>query len=122
MLPQEIEVFYIIPTIRSSLTRYLKQRGMTQKQIASLFGLRESTVSQYVKLRRASSIRFSKDIDKKISESARRIESRFDVIREIQTILKAIRKSGEICSIHKSFCTLPCNALSDNKRCFHGKK
>ncbi len=105
--PQEVEVFYIIPTIRSSLTKYFKQAGLSQKEIAKLLGIQESTVSQYVNSKRASKIKFSPIVEQKISESAQNIKSKIDVIRETQSVLRFIRNSGEICSIHKLLCSLP---------------
>ena len=105
--PQEVEVFYIIPTIRSSLTKYLKQSGMSQKDIAKLLGIKESTVSQYVSSKRASKITFSPMVEKRIAESAKTIKSKLDVIRETQAVLRVIRNSGEICNIHKTLCMLP---------------
>ena len=115
--PQEVEVFYIIPTIRSSLTKYLKQNGMNQKQIAKVLGIRESTVSQYVSYKWASKIRFSAIVEEKITECSKNINSKLDVIRETQKLLRFIRNSGEICSIHKTLCGLPGDCSIEKMGC-----
>ncbi|MBI4895430.1 MAG: helix-turn-helix domain-containing protein [Candidatus Aenigmarchaeota archaeon] len=115
--PQEVEVFYIIPTIRSSLTRYLKDRGLSQKDIAKILGIRESTVSQYVSSKRASKIKFSENVEEKIKESSKNINSKLDVIRETQKLLRFIRNSGEICNIHKKLCGLPGDCAIEKMGC-----
>ena len=115
--PQEIEVFYIIPTIRSYFTRYLKQKGMNQKEIAKLLGIRESTVSQYMSSKRASKIIFSPVVEGRIEEASNNIKSKLDIIRETQNILRFIRNSGEICNIHKTLCMLPADCTIAKMGC-----
>ena len=105
--PQELEVFYIIPTIRKYLTLNLKQRGLNQKTIAHLLGIRESTVSQYINDKRAAKISFSDETQSFVKDASQRIETQTDMIREVQTILKHIRTIGELCSIHKQLSCVP---------------
>ncbi len=99
--PQEVEVFYIIPALRSAIAKQLKEQGKSQKEIAHLLGLRESTVSQYINERRANLITFSREIEKLIHKSALSIKEHFDVIREVQSLLYAIKNSRELCIIHQ---------------------
>ena len=66
--PQEVEVFYILPTIRKYLVVYMKEEGLSQKEIAKKLFIRESTVSQYTHGKRASVIDFNENIKKKIKE------------------------------------------------------
>lgn len=115
--PQEVEVFYIIPTIRSSLTKYLKDRGLNQREIAKILGIRESTVSQYVSSKRASKIKFSEKVEEKIMESSKNVNSKLDVIRETQKLLRFIRNSGEICNIHRTLCGLPGECTIEKMGC-----
>lgn len=98
--PQEVEVFYVIPAVRSSLARYLKESGRSQKEIAALLGMRESTVSHYIHEKRAAKIHFDENIEKKIKEASERIKDNIDVIREVQYLLHVIRKTKSICQIH----------------------
>ena len=105
--PQELEVFYIIPTIRKYLTIYMKEIGKPQKEIAKILGVQESTISQYVKKKRGAEINLSQEIEAKIKEAVPRINNSFDVIRETQSFLKTIRDSGEMCRIHKQLADLP---------------
>ena len=53
-LPQEIELWYVIPSLRKALVTVLKKKGMKQKDIAPLLGISEPAVSQYMKDKRAS--------------------------------------------------------------------
>lgn len=99
--PQEVEVFYIIPALRSAIAKQLKSHGKPQKKIAYLLGLRESTVSQYMHEKRANLITFSREIEKLIQKSALQIQQPFDVVREIQMLLQVIKHSRELCSIHQ---------------------
>ena len=105
--PQELEVFYIIPTIRRYLTVYMKELGKPQKEIAKILGVQESTISQYVRHKRAAEINLSQEIESKIKEAVSRINNSFDVIRETQQVLKVIRDSGEMCKIHKQLADIP---------------
>ena len=98
--PQEIEVFYIIPAIRSYIAKSLKDLGKSQKEIAKLFGLRESTVSQYITGRRAK-LRISKKTQEKIKEMSKDIKKPIDVVTVVQAALDEIKNDQEICKIHK---------------------
>lgn len=111
MQPQEIEVYYIIPTLRRYFAQVLKERKLKQKEIARLLSVEESTVSQYCNAKRASKIIFSQEIGEKIRESTSRMQTPIDTIRETQFLLKYICSSGELCRIHKQLTDIPrdCN-------------
>ncbi len=113
LLLQEVEVLYIIPTIRRYLAVYIKELGKSQKNIAESLALRESTVSQYLSNKRGCKIMFSNETLAFIKNTAKHIENKFDSIREIQKILKHIRNSEEICKIHKQVAEMPenCNPI-----------
>lgn len=109
--PQEIEVFYIIPTIRSHLAKYMKKQGKIQKEISQLLQIRESTVSHYINDKRAFKVNFNEDIEKEIGISASRIKDKWTLLSETQRLLGLIRKTDTLCQIHKQFADLPvgCN-------------
>ena len=52
LMPQEIEVWYIIPAVRRELAKSMVKIGLKQKQIAVTLGITEAAVSQYLKLDR----------------------------------------------------------------------
>ncbi|MBW3014920.1 helix-turn-helix domain-containing protein [Candidatus Woesearchaeota archaeon] len=103
-LPQEIEVWYIIPAIRKELAKAMRSLGLKQKEIASKLGLRESAVSQYINSKRGKEIKLNKKILKHIKESANKIiQNNSCAIREIQEICKEIKKSKTLCKIHMKY-------------------
>lgn len=97
--PQEVEVFYIIPAIRSYLARFMKEQGRSQKEIASLLGIGESTVSQYMTEKRAN-LHFNEHIQERIKEVSGRVTNQLEAITAIQILLKEIETSKAICNIH----------------------
>ena len=57
IMPQEIEVWYLIPALRKELARiFIKDYGLAQKKAAELLGISGAAVSQYVKEKRAKEI------------------------------------------------------------------
>jgi len=104
--PQEVEVFYIIPSIRKYITMCLKDSGLSQKAIAKILRVRESTISQYVNDKRAN-IKLSSDIQKLIKGITPDIKNHSDLVRIIQEVLMKIRTSGEICKIHMMVSKVP---------------
>ena len=52
-LPQEIELWYVIPAIRKQLVIELKRKGLKQKAIAPILGITEAAISQYNRDKRA---------------------------------------------------------------------
>lgn len=109
--PQEIEVYYIIPTIRSHLAKNMKKHDRTQKEISKLLEIRESTVSHYINEKRASKVEFNEEIEKEIEVSASRIKDKWTMLIEIQRLLGLIRRTDTLCKIHKQLADVPdgCN-------------
>ncbi|RME78213.1 transcriptional regulator [Candidatus Woesearchaeota archaeon] len=117
LLPQEIEVYYIIPTIKRYLTQYLKESGMKQKDIAKLLQIQEATVSQYLSNKRGHQINFDSAIEQEIKKSSTRINDMSSYICEIQRLLKIIRHSKTLCNIHKQFSTVPSTCTAAEMGC-----
>ena len=105
--PQEIEVFYILPTIRKYLSQAMKKKGLTQKRIAVLLCIRESTVSQYLNEKRATQVTFSPKIQQKVAEAAGHITNRASLVYETQRLLELVRKENVLCQLHKKLTNLP---------------
>ncbi len=104
--PQEIEVYYFIPAIRSNLAMEMKKLGKSQKEIADLLQIQESTVSQYMSEKRGV-LEFSKEIIAQIRGSALNIKTRMEALEEIQRILMLLRRNGFLCEIHKKHSDVP---------------
>ncbi len=105
--PQEVEVFYILPAIRSRMATALKEQGMMQKDIAGLLYVQESTISQYLSSKRAADVKFNDHVDKEIVAAAKKIRTKGDMIRETQHILQMVRDENLLCKVHESVGTVP---------------
>ena len=104
LMPQEIEVWYILPAIRRELTIVLKGKGMLQKDIATLLGITESAVSQYLHEKRAHGGTFNHALLQNIKESAHRItQNPHRSAAEIQSILKESLNQDLLCRIHRQY-------------------
>ncbi len=102
-LPQEIEVWYVIPAVRRELARILAEKhDMKQKDIAALLGITEAAVSQYVHNKRASEIIFSKEMKMQMEISAKIIiKSNKRAVSEILRIVSLAKQQGFSCEVCK---------------------
>lgn len=111
--PQEIEVWYLIPSLRRKIARCMvKKHGLSQRKTAELLGITESAVSQYVNEKRAKDSALSCGIAKAIESSSKRMINRqSNFIIETQKLLRIAQKDGTLCSIHKKYDCVPekCN-------------
>lgn len=119
--PQEIEVFYIIPSLRKQLALEMKKLGYKQNKIASLLAIEEAAVSQYINDKRGSKIDFEPEIKNEIVKSAAVITDRLTLLREMQHLLRAIKDTREICRIHKQLSDVPQECTPEAIDCFGGK-
>jgi len=107
-LPQEIEVWYIIPTIRCELAKVMIKKGVKQRDVAKILGLTEAAISQYTSGKRASTIIFNKKIRDEIEKSTDRIiKDNINLNSEIQRICMILRKTKFLCKVHKKFDKIP---------------
>lgn len=106
--PQEVEVFYVLPTLRRHFAEYLEESGIKQKDIASILGVTPASVSQYSK-KRGHKVDFPPEILTEVKQSAAQIKDRFTYIQETQRLLALLRKSCVMCTIHKQFSSVPEN-------------
>ena len=91
-MPQEIEVFYTLPAIRREMATSMKCSGRKQKDIAKLLCVEESTISQYMKDKRAAKISLDALFKKDVAKAAERIASQADFIKEAERLLAIMRK------------------------------
>ncbi len=100
-MPQEIEVWYVIPAIRRELTKALLGKGLTQKKIAALLEVTEPAISQYLKSKRAKQVVFDKKIIAEINKAADGIiKSPVCVMMEIQKLCLLVKRCGLLCKLH----------------------
>jgi uncharacterized protein len=110
-LPQEIEVWYIIPAIRRELSKcMIRDYGITYEKVGGILGISKAAISQYLKNKRASKIRLHDKVHDEVCKScSRMVKGKSDSVREITKILKFIRTQGLHCEV--------CGGLVDGK--FH---
>ncbi len=101
LLPQEIEVWYVIPAIRKELAKLLvKKHEMSYEKAGELIGVTKAAVSQYISNKRANKLKLTEGIKKEVEKSADIIvKDNKKSVLEIQRLLRIIREkcSCEIC-------------------------
>lgn len=101
-MPQEIEVWYIIPALRRELAKVLTtEHNLSQKEVAKLLGVTEAAISQYIKAKRAKEVVFPSNLQKEIRDAARHIiKDPKTVLYEMNRLCTETRKSKVICDVH----------------------
>jgi len=71
MQPCESAAKHKVPAIKAKLARELKEKGVSQKEIAALLDVTEAAVSQYLSGKRAKKRKSAEDKSKAIPEVCR---------------------------------------------------
>ena len=102
-MPQEIEVWYIIPAIRRELAKsMIVDFKLSQKQVAENICLTESAVSQYLSSKRAKEVIFTEAILEEIKKAAKKIiENDKSLVPEMMRICNLTAVKHVMCDIHK---------------------
>ena len=105
LLPQEIEVWYIIPAIRKEISGILvKKYKLSYEKAGNALGISKAAVSQYLSNKRANKIKLSDQIKKEVSKSTKII---FDnpnlAINEVQRILRMMKINKSSCEVCKKY-------------------
>lgn len=133
MMPQEVEVWYVLPAIRRELAKIMKTKSVerigedgkkkehkiTQKEIAQMLGVTEPAITQYLLKKKGRRSRgdqvqipqkFLSELDKSADAMIDVFEKHLDnddmfevMTREINRIIKIMRDSGAMCDIHRQF-------------------
>src|SRR3989338_981997 len=119
LLPQEIETFYILPSIRRYLTFSMGELVLKQKDVAHLLGINSATISQYRSSKRGNQVKFNKEVLAQIKQSAGRIKDRTSYLQETQRILQYIRQTNALCQVHKLFSEVPKECDPKHIGCHH---
>ena len=105
LLPQEIEVWYIIPKIRKELASLLvKEHGLSYEKAGDILGISKAAVSQYLSNKRANKIKLSEDMQKEVVKSAKLIITKeSNGLREIERLLTFMKTSKCACDVCKKY-------------------
>ncbi|MFH1668548.1 MAG: transcriptional regulator [Candidatus Woesearchaeota archaeon] len=123
-LPQEIELWYVIPMIRKELVIELKKHNLKQNDIAARLGITSPAVSQYMKDKRAACCHdaFQQDMLKsEIRKAAQKIAATKTpepaiAMKELNRICQVVKNNNILCEIHKQ----KDPSLRDCEACHHG--
>lgn len=104
-LPQEIEVWYIIPAIRKELARLLTENHkLSYEKTGDTLGISKAAVSQYLSNKRANKIELSSEIKIEVEKSAKMIfDNPLSAVHEIQRILGIMKTKRDSCLVCKQF-------------------
>ena len=119
-LPQEIEVWYIIPALRKELAKELVKKGLSMQAAGEILGISKAAVSQYLSNKRANKIKLDSKIQKEIQKSAGLIiQDKSQAVQEIQRLMKIVKTGKQYCQICKKlnigitkFCKCGCNTCN----------
>ncbi len=100
LLPQEIEVWYLLPALRRALALEMARQGIKGVEIAELLGVTKSAVSQYFSKARAVAFTFDAGMKKEIQASASRIIGGEGGVLEIQKLIMLLKENKSICTFH----------------------
>lgn len=105
LLPQEIEVWYIIPAIRKELAKLLtKDHELSYEKTGNILGISKAAVSQYLSNKRANKVKLNSITKKEIKKSAKIIsEDHKKGMIEMQRILKFMKENHCSCNVCKKY-------------------
>lgn len=107
-LPQEIEVWYVIPAIRRELAKAMLAKGLKQNQIAIALGITKSAINQYLKQKRAKDVQFSKETLEEIKKSADSIiKNPALALAELQRLCIVVKQKMKLCELHRKMENVP---------------
>ena len=114
--PIELEYWFILPALRRSVAKTLKDKGLKQKEVAKILGVTEAGVSQYLKGSRgvlkdkSDKIIFFPDwLNKEVYQSCITIledpTDRNSFLKEINRLLLVIRSrpTDFLCLLHSEY-------------------
>lgn len=103
ILPQEVEVWYLIPSLRKELAKvFVRDFKLNQKKSAEILSITEAAVSQYFKSKRAHELKFSaKEIAEIKKTAGKIIRDEKNAMKHFYSLCVKFRGSESICRLHK---------------------
>jgi predicted transcriptional regulator len=105
LLPQEIEVWYIIPAVRKELAKQLTSKhDLSYEKAGRILGISKAAISQYLSNKRANKVKLNKEIKSEIAKSAEIMAKNPKLaVPEIYRILKIMKEKKCSCDVCKKF-------------------
>ena len=100
-LPQEIEVWYIIPAIRREMAMcFSREHKISYDNIALMMGLTKAAISQYIAGKRVERIKMHPKALEEVKISCNRVvKNKNSVSKEILRVLEIIKKKKLHCEM-----------------------
>ncbi len=108
VLPEEIVVERLLPTLRVELARDLSDRGLTQADIADRLGVTQAAVSNYlsgdpaVEERFVQNERFQRTVEHIGAGFADGSMDGYEALAETMELVRAFEDRGPICAVHEA--------------------
>lgn len=95
-LPQEIEVWYVIPAVRSQIARCLiEDFDASYERVGNILGVSRAAISQYMKGKRAAKIKLPNELGPKILSACKiLVKDESKAVDEINKILEHLRSKS----------------------------
>jgi uncharacterized protein len=107
IFPQEIEVWYILPTIRKKIALKLVEKGLQQKKVAEIMGITPAAVCQYKSEKRAKKELFNNEMEDELEKSVENIiKDPHQLAEEIIRLNRLMKKKGIVCKLYSEICAL----------------
>ena len=105
LLPQEIEVWYIIPAVRKELAKQLtKKYDLSYEKAGNILGISKAAISQYLSNKRANKVKLNIGTKKEITKSAKILsENPRLALGEMQRILRYMKDNKCSCDVCKKY-------------------
>lgn len=105
LLPQEIEVWYIIPAVRKELAKLLTGKyELSYEKAGVILGISKAAVSQYLSNKRANKVCLNVITKNEIAKSAKVMsENPRIAVAEVQRILKFMKENKCSCDVCKKY-------------------
>jgi len=118
LMPQEIEVRYILPSLRKEFAIALAKHKIQQNEIAKMLNITPAAISQYLSEKRGST-KFKEEVKRDITDSVDKIIKKYSTThKELYKISSKIKKSSSMCEIHRLYDDVPkeCNFCFENDK------
>ena len=104
-MPQEIEVWYILPAIRREMAKIMiNDHKLSQKEAARILGMTEAAISQYLHKKRAKDVAFDQKTKDLIKISTKKIiKNQKELLNELYKLSDFMKRSELVCQIHKKY-------------------
>ena len=103
LLPQEIQLWYVLPVIRKELALVLiQEHKLSQKSTAKILEVSPAAISQYMSDKRGTDITLTKAMKEEIKRSAKiLVEQESGTMKELMRLLNHKLIQQVVCKYHR---------------------